>query len=157
MFYDRLVESIGAAKFIQCVWQSLHTESTCSHQNLVWHSEQSFITHWRRRAWFQEVPPAKPTRTQGGVTGRSRTRAASMGGLYEAVALRAQCYCELEIEAREIWTPSLLIWSQTRCRCAIAPLHERRGLVASHGVHLHCRDVQRPKRKRRWRFRLGAS
>ena len=25
-------------------------------------------------------------------------------------------------EAREIRTPNLLIWSQTRCRCAIAPL-----------------------------------
>jgi hypothetical protein len=27
----------------------------------------------------------------------------------------------LENEAREIRTPNLLIWSQTRCRCAIAP------------------------------------
>ena len=27
----------------------------------------------------------------------------------------------LEYEAREIRTPNLLIWSQTRCRCAIAP------------------------------------
>ena len=27
-----------------------------------------------------------------------------------------------ENEAREIRTPNLLIWSQTRCRCAIAPL-----------------------------------
>ena len=26
------------------------------------------------------------------------------------------------LEAREIRTPNLLIWSQTRCRCAIAPL-----------------------------------
>ena len=30
-------------------------------------------------------------------------------------------------EAREIRTPNLLIWSQTRCRCAIAPS----------GPHLH--------------------
>ena len=27
----------------------------------------------------------------------------------------------VECEAREIRTPNLLIWSQTRCRCAIAP------------------------------------
>ena len=27
-----------------------------------------------------------------------------------------------EYEAREIRTPNLLIWSQTRCRCAIAPM-----------------------------------
>ena len=29
-----------------------------------------------------------------------------------------------ENEAREIRTPNLLIWSQTRCRCAIAPCFE---------------------------------
>ena len=28
----------------------------------------------------------------------------------------------VEIEAREIQAPNLLIWSQTRCRCAIAPM-----------------------------------
>ena len=27
-------------------------------------------------------------------------------------------------EAREIRTPNLLIWNQTRCRCAIAPLDD---------------------------------
>lgn len=32
-------------------------------------------------------------------------------------------HCEYsKNEAREIRTPNLLIWSQTRCRCAIAPL-----------------------------------
>jgi hypothetical protein len=33
-------------------------------------------------------------------------------------------------EAREIRTPNLLIWSQTRCRCAIAPLQ----ILTSHSL-----------------------
>ena len=32
--------------------------------------------------------------------------------------------CHDANEAREIRTPNLLIWSQTRCRCAIAPCFE---------------------------------
>ena len=31
---------------------------------------------------------------------------------------------QIQIEGREIRTPNLLIWSQTRCRCAIPPLQE---------------------------------
>ena len=39
-------------------------------------------------------------------------------------------HCEYsKNEAREIRTPNLLIWSQTRCRCAIAPLHNGPGCV----------------------------
>ena len=34
-----------------------------------------------------------------------------------------RCVCATQFnEAREIRTPNLLIWSQTRCRCAIAPM-----------------------------------
>ena len=34
-------------------------------------------------------------------------------------------------EGREIRTPNLLIWSQTRCRCAIPPLTPTAGLQQS--------------------------
>ena len=34
--------------------------------------------------------------------------------------------CHGANEAREIRTPNLLIWSQTRCRCAIAPCFDMR-------------------------------
>ena len=35
-----------------------------------------------------------------------------------------RCACGQSFEAREIRTPNLLIWSQTRYRCAIAPLQD---------------------------------
>ena len=39
-------------------------------------------------------------------------------------------------EAREIRTPNLLIWSQTRCRCAIAPVADTIIGSARAAVHL---------------------
>ena len=38
-------------------------------------------------------------------------------------------------EAREIRTPNLVIWSHTRCRCAIAPLETRRRRRSSRVPH----------------------
>ena len=43
---------------------------------------------------------------------------------------------QIQIEGREIRTPNLLIWSQTRCRCAIPPLQGSSGINVS-TVHHH--------------------
>ena len=61
-----------------------------------------------------------------------------------------------ENEGREIRTPNLLIWSQTRCRCAIAPLETRRRRRSSRVPH-NCWTqwaaalMQRPPTPRRGR------
>ncbi len=46
-------------------------------------------------------------------------------------------------EAREIRTPNLLIWSQTRCRCAIAPLLWRDFALAHHAERARRREEAR--------------
>ena len=41
---------------------------------------------------------------------------------YVSMVSGLQCKCGCRNEGREIRTPNLLIWSQTRYRCAIPPL-----------------------------------
>ena len=50
---------------------------------------------------------------------------------------------EAQHEAREIRTPNLLIWSQTRCRCAIAPVSVNQHLrQPTSGAHASQSDPQ---------------
>ena len=42
-------------------------------------------------------------------------------------------------EGREIRTPNLLIWSQTRCRCAIPPMNLNIILIRNYGRFKHAR------------------
>jgi hypothetical protein len=74
------------------------------------------------------------------LTSRSGVRA-SLGALF---TFSKKFASKTQNEAREIRTPNLLIWSQTRCRCAIAPClpnMERKQLVS-------CFSQSKPKQVR---------
>ena len=59
------------------------------------------------------------------------------GALCSKAAYRQQA-SNNKNEAREIRTPNLLIWSQTRCRCAIAPLENKCTSIPKAFRHLRC-------------------
>ena len=45
----------------------------------------------------------------------------------------------IKIESREIQSPNLLIWSQTRCRCAIPPVDQKWSIVNLIRLNIWCR------------------
>ena len=81
-----------------------------------------YIAQWLERLTAdQQVPGSNPGVPFYANASRTAPRACASRAKREHTSIRVQNH-PAENEGREIRTPNLLIWSQTRCRCAIPPM-----------------------------------
>ena len=84
-------------------------------------SGNSAVSDSARHTWRTGVVRADRSAVSKQLRATLRTRAETLLLQHFATRLSHRSPCHNTIEGREIRTPNLLIWSQTRCRCAIPP------------------------------------